>query len=200
MTTRRDFLLTSAAALTAVPAALQAALAPLTPLRTDVRRRKLHVRRTPNWDFILYSDGPSRPQPLIKRAVIERTFGDEVYDALRQRDHWAMIEAGWFSGNDLFLPQPVRDREYDLWWSYYRPEVEAHDLLEDIFFDGQAPWWGAHMKEYGLSLAVHPSTPRFATAKVASVWRLPALAAAVAERTPYVSVEHGDLLEREPWE
>lgn len=200
MTTRRQFLFSSAATLTALPACLNAAVPKLVPLRAEVRCRRLFVRRTPDWEFILYSNGPNRPQPLIKRSVIERTFGDDVYDTLRQRDHWAMIEAGWFGADDQFLPQSVRDPEYDIWQAYYRPEVEAHDLLEDIFFDGNAPWWGAYMQEYGLSLAEHPNTPRYATAKIRNLLGLPALAAAINERTPHVALEYGDLLMRQSWE
>ena len=171
----------------------------MTPLRAERGRRKLFVRRTPDWEFILYSNGPNRPQPLIKRSVIERTFGDDVYDTLRQRDHWAMIEAGWFGADNQFLPQPVRDPEYDIWQAYYRPEVEAHDLLEDIFFDGKAPWWGAYIQEYGLTLAEHPSTPRYATAKINNVLNLPPLAAAIAERTSHVSLEYESVLKRQSW-
>lgn len=200
MTTRRQFLASSAAVLSAIPARLNATLLDLGPLRADMRRRKLFVRRTPDWEFILYSNGPNRPQPLIKRSVIERTFGDDVYDTLRQRDHWAMIEAGWFGSDDQFLPQPVRDPEYDIWQAYYRPEVEAYDLLEDIFFDGNAPWWGAYLQEYGLSLAEHPNTPRYATAKIQNLLGLPALAVAINERTPHVSLEYGNLLMRQSWE
>jgi len=200
MITRRDFIVSSAAALTAIPACLTAKSLNLAPLQAEGRRRKLFVRRTPDWDFILYSNGPNRPQPLIKRSVIKRRFGDDVYNTLRQRDHWAMIKAGWFSAHDQFLPQPVRDPEYDIWQAYYRPEVEAHDLLEDTFFDGTAPWWGANIQEYGLTLAEHPNTPRYATAKVGSLLGLPALAAAINERTPHVSLEYGGVLKRQSWE
>lgn len=199
MTTRREFLFSAAAAMTAIPAVSKAHPVTLVPLEATPRLRKLYVERTPDWDHRLYSDGPKTPQPLIKRAVIERAFGEGTYDTLRQRDHWALIDAGWFSDEELFVPQPVRDPEYNVWQSYYRPLVEAHDLLEDVFFNGQAPWWGVFMREYSLTLAVHPNTPRLATAKIHDIRYLPDLASAVAARTPYLVVDYGDLLERPSW-
>jgi hypothetical protein len=72
--------------------------------------------------------------------------------------------------------------------------------LEDIFFGGAAPWWGGYIQEYGLILAEHPNTPRYATAKINNVLNLPAFAAAIAKRTPHVSLEYGDQLMRQPWE
>lgn len=196
MTTRREFMFSAVAAMTAIPAASKTHPVTLSPLKAAPRLRKLNVERTPDWHYRLYSDGPNAPQPLIKRAVFEQVFGEGTYDTLRQRDHWEMIEVGWFAEDDLFVPQPVRDPEYNVWQGYYRPVVEAHDLLEDVFFEGQAPWWGVHLREYSLTLAVHPNTPRLATAKILDIRYLPALAAAVAARTPYLVVDYGDLLER----
>lgn len=197
MITRRDFIISSAAAAaTAMPFANQAQPLAVGPLTAKQRMRRLFLTRTPEWEYRLVSDGPDRPQPLIKRSVVERTFGGGTYDTLRQRDHWEMIEAGWFRGDDLFVPQPVRDPEYDIWQAFYRPEVEAHDLLEDLFFEGRAPRWGAHMPEYSMTLAEHPNTPRYATAKIYDIHYLPQLAAAVEARTPNLLVEYGHFLER----
>jgi hypothetical protein len=194
--TRREFIITSLSALAAIPTAIQACTLPPRPLKAELRLRRLYVRRTSEWGYHLVSDGPGSPRPLIKRTVIERVFGEGTYDALPQRDHWAMIDADWFGGDDLFVPQPVRDPEFNIWQGYYHPMAEAHDLLEDVFFAGGAPWWGAYMPEYSLTLGEHPNTPRSATARVHDIGRLPMLAAAVAERTPHLVIEYSDLLDR----
>jgi hypothetical protein len=101
--------------------------------------------------------------------VIERVFGEGAYNRLSQRDHWEMIEAVWFEGDDLHMPVPLEDPTYDVWKGYYHPVTEAHDLLRDLFAKKYMvlPPFGGTLPN-GMSMGEHPITPRYATARVNS--------------------------------
>jgi hypothetical protein len=136
------------------------------PLRATPRFRRIHARCEGGGSWLLYSDGPAEAPKVIRAEVIEDVFGVGTYATLTLRDHWAMIEAGWFVGDDLHQPVPLGDDTYDVWRGYYHPVTEAHDILYDLFVPrcGLMRWGG--ILPNGLDLRVHPSTPRYATARV----------------------------------
>lgn len=167
MLNRRRFLAASVMAAVAPTLPVQAFAA--TPLRAIPKHRKLFPKREEGGSWLFHSDGPYEPRKVIRPDVIERVFGEGAFNRLSQRDHWAMIEAGWFSGPDLHLPVPLGDPTYDVWKGYYHPVTEAHDLLWHLFaakYPGGLRW-GRHLPN-GLTLAEHPCTPRYATARVHS--------------------------------
>lgn len=184
MLRRRDFVLQSAAGLTAVPALATPMLrGALRPLTAEKRARRLLARHEPDGRCLIVSDGPTAPRDLIRPAVIDRVFGTGVYANLSQPDHWCMIDADWFGRDDLFKPVPQGDPAYLVWCARYRPEVEAHDLLLEVFGDEGFSPFGVYIASCGLTLAEHPSTPRYATARVEHQWFLPELAKQVGARS-----------------
>ena len=184
---RRDFVLRSAACLTATPTLPTPGLSgPLRPLRADQTQRGLLVRHEADGRCLILSDAPDTPRDLIRPEVIERVFGPGVYDTLSQPDHWRMIDAGWFGGADLFTPVPLGDLAYLAWCSWHRPENDAHDLLLHLFSDRVLGRLGVYLPECGLTLAEHPCTPRYATARVEHAGFLPELAKQVATRTDFL--------------
>ena len=185
---RRTFL-TGATALGAVGGAVPAAGLAAGPLRAVPRRRDILPKRDADGVWLLHSDGPEAPPPTMRRAVIEQTFGMGTYDTLCLPDHWAMIEAGWFSGADLHHPSPADDEVYDLWRAFHHPLCEAHDLIADLLEIGcVAPVASREAIARGLVLAEHPCTPRLATARVRSDMHLCDLAAEVARRTDCLTI------------
>jgi len=184
---RREFVLQSAACLTAMPTLLTPGLSgPLRPLRADQTPRRLLVRHEAGGRCLILSDAPAAPRDLIRPKVIDRVFGLGVYDTLSQPDHWRMIDAGWFGGADLFTPVPLGDPAYLAWCSWHRPENDAHDLLLHLFSDRVLGRFGVYLPECGLTLAEHPCTPRYATARVEHAGFLPELAKQIEERTSLV--------------
>ena len=194
MLTRRDFIIGAAAALTALPDLASPMLeAPLRPLRVNHESRTLVVQKEPDGRCLIVSDGPKAPRNLIRRDAIDRVFGAGVYDSLCQRDHWRMIDAGWFAGDDLFMPVPLGDPAYLIWCARHRPENEAHDLLSDLFLDRAFGPFGVYIPEFGLTLAEHPNTPRYATARLDSEYFLPSLAEHASQQAPWLSFSLGRL-------
>lgn len=190
MFTRREFVVRSAAGLTAVPILKNPVLAaPPRPLRAAQAPRKLLVRNEQDGRCLLVSDGPTAPRELIRPEAVYRVFGSGVYDTLSQPDHWRMIDAGWFGGEDLFTPVPLGDPAYLTWCAWHRPENEAHDLLLDIFSDTAFGPFGVYIPECGLTLAEHPCTPRYATARLDNQWFLPELARHLAGRTSWIVIK-----------
>jgi hypothetical protein len=131
MLNRRCFLAASVMAAVAPTLPVQAFAA--TPLRATPKHRRLFPKREEGGSWLFHSDGPYEPRKVIRPDIIERVFGEGAFNRLSQRDHWAMIEAGWFSGSDLHLPVPLGDPTYDVWKGYYHPVTEAHDLLRHLF-------------------------------------------------------------------
>ncbi len=187
MLKRRNFIIRSVICMTALPILTTPTLpSPLRPLRAEKRPRKLLVRHELDGRCLIVSDGPTAPRDLIRSEVIDRVFGPGVYDTLSQPDHWRMIEAGWFGGADLFTPVPLGDPAYLAWCSWHRPENDAHDLLLHLFSDRVFGRFGVYLPEYGLTLAEHPCTPRYATARVEHAGFLPELTRQIEERTSLV--------------
>ena len=130
MITRRNFIVTSAAAASS-PVALQAAEEQHVrlPLKAMPKVRTLSVKPTRDGRLLLFSDGPESPQKLIRPKALERAFGPGTDLVLRQPDHWRMIDEGWFAEEDLYEPAEFEDLAFRIWHANYRPETEAHDLL-----------------------------------------------------------------------
>ncbi|MFC3088145.1 hypothetical protein [Tabrizicola soli] len=166
MLNRRRFMAASAAM--ALSSLLPSTSFAMLPLKARLRPRRIFARKEASGSWLLFSDAPFEPRKVVRHDVIERSFGAGAYNTLSQRDHWEMIEAGWFSGDDLHLPVPLGDDTYLVWRSYYHPVTEAHDLLTDIFADKYGMMrWGTLLPN-GIALGEHPCTPRYATARAAT--------------------------------
>ena len=127
---RRDFIKTTAAlTVGASTSQLPAQARPTKPLSEELKVHMLHLEPRQDGKFILLSDGPTEPRELIRPEVLDRAFGTGTFEAITQPDHWRMIEEGWFAGDDLYLPSEFDDPQYRIWYTNYRPECEAHDLL-----------------------------------------------------------------------
>ncbi|MCV2880098.1 hypothetical protein OE699_14705 [Sedimentimonas flavescens] len=100
-----------------------------------------------------------------------------------------MIDEGWFPEEQLYEPTELEDPAYDTWLANYRPETEAHDLLHHLFKDKIIGPFGTRIRDLGLELGEHPSTPRYATAKLDGDWCVPRLSAEVAERTSWLVID-----------
>lgn len=194
MIKRRDFLIRSTTALTiATSFGDPAHAAPLRPLRAKQTVRTLFARPRQQGDYLLITDSTPFPHPLIKEEVVERVFGAGTFDTLSQSDHWCMIGAGWFEGEDLFTPRPNGDPAYATWCATYRPEVEAYDLLMDIFSERVFSSLGLIVPEFGLRLGEHPSSPRYATATIEDASALIELASYVARQSDRVTINPSPL-------
>jgi hypothetical protein len=100
-----------------------------------------------------------------------------------------MIEAGWFSGADLVQSTDTASKDYETWCAFHRPEVEAHDLLMDLF-GVQAFWlFGGRIEALGLTFQRHPTMPRFATVTVEDRRALSRLMGVVSARTDWIRIE-----------
>jgi hypothetical protein len=187
MLNRREFLAGSTAIASAAMALPAAAFKPQ-PLRAVPRLRRIFAKREDRGSWLLYSDGPSEAPKVIRAEVIEEVFGAGTCNTLTLPDHWAMIEAGWFSGGDLYQPVPLGEDVYDVWRGYYHPVTEAHDLLRAVFAPKYGLMrWGGRLPN-GLDLAVHPSTPRYATARAQWDWNLLEIAEDVARLSSDVAI------------
>lgn len=184
---RREFLSATTAMASAAMVQPAAAFTPQ-PLRALPRLRRLYAREEDSGSWLFYSDGPTEAPKVIRAKVIEEVFGEGTYNTLSLQDHWAMIEAGWFSGGDLHQPVPLGDDVYDVWRGYYHPVTEAHDLLHAVFAPKYGLMrWGGRLPN-GLDLGVHPSTPRYATARAQWDWNLLKIAEDVARLSRDVAI------------
>ncbi|WP_433989925.1 hypothetical protein SuNHUV7_09500 (plasmid) [Pseudoseohaeicola sp. NH-UV-7] len=189
MITRRNFIAASAATASG-PLALGAAEEDRRlPLKAEPRVPILRARPAEDGRLLLISDGPEAPRKLIRPEALERAFGTGTERVLYQPDHWRMIDEGWFMNDDLYEPSDCEGAAFDIWQANYRPEIEAHDLLFALFEDDITGPFGARIAKYGLELSEHPSTPRYATAKLDGAGCLPGLAAEVARRTRWLVIE-----------
>ena len=189
MITRRVFVMTSTLACAPFVQSAEAASRPRTPLRAALRRRRLQARPARDGKLLLFSDGPSRPQNLITADALERSFGKGVERSLTQPDHWRMIEAGWFAGDDVYEPSEFGDPAYQAWHACHKPEVEAHDLLLEYYGEQFDNPIGGMIPELGLEFGEHPNTPRLALAKLVHQSYLPRLAADLAEKTDWLWID-----------
>ena len=190
MITRRNFIVTSAAAASS-PVALQAAEEQHArlPLKAMPKVRTLSAKPTRDGRLLLFSDGPETPQKLIRSEALERAFGPGTNLVLLQPDHWRMIDEGWFAGEDLYDPTEFEDPAFRIWHANYRPETEAHDLLYNLFHEQMDGPLGSRLPDLGLELGEHPCTPRYATAKLDGDWCLSRLAEEIAARTTWLVVD-----------
>ena len=162
---------------------------PAVPLRAERRVRILRLNVNADETCTLVSDGSPVPQKLIKPEVIDRAFGAGMRETLTQPDHWRMIAAGWFGEEDLYLPEGFSDPQFHEWHANCKPEVEAFDLLIDLFPSRLLGPWGGSIRELGLIFGERPSTPRLAKVQLTHENRLPALVTAIAERTDWVAID-----------
>lgn len=100
-----------------------------------------------------------------------------------------MIDAGWFSGAELWEPFEGETPEWVTWRSLHHPECEAHDLLASLFgISSHFILSGGDLPEFGLELREHPSSPRHATATVNDARFLGKLSAEITRRNDQVSL------------
>jgi hypothetical protein len=92
-----------------------------------------------------------------------------------------MIEAGWFSGGDLFVPSDPGSWDFAVWRANHHPECEAHDLPAELFGLHLLPS-GTRLDEVGLVFVELPCTPRFANATLDDPGSLRLLGQQVAEK------------------
>ncbi|MEW9921829.1 hypothetical protein AB2B41_19655 [Marimonas sp. MJW-29] len=190
MITRRKFIVTTAATASSPFAAeASAEQSECLPLKALPRVRTVFAKRADEGRLVLFSDGPETPQKLIRSDVLERAFGPGTDLLLQQRDHWRMIDEGWFAEDELFEPTCIEDPAFQTWHANYRPETEAHDFLYDLFRDEIAGPFGARIPDLGLELGEHPTTPRYATAKLDGEWCIPLITSAVAARTTWLAID-----------
>jgi len=108
---------------------------------------------------------------------------------MRQPLHWHMIDNGWFDEDDLWFPFDDRTDEHWEWLAYYQPACEAHDIICGLFGlvtsisddRSSAP-------DIGLYCGLHPSTPRYVTAKLYSPSWIPMFKEAVEQRSKFITV------------
>ncbi|NKX43996.1 twin-arginine translocation signal domain-containing protein [Roseicyclus persicicus] len=190
MLSRRQFIktaaVTTAAASLAEPTEAVTGT-PRLPLKAEPRRRTIFARSHVGGQLRLYSDAADQPRALIRQDALDRAFGKGAGQGLLQPDHWRMIDEGWFSGDDLFLPTDPDCSEFAVWQANYHHDCEAHDILADLLGVHLSPW-GGRLDRVGLSFAEHPCTPRFATATLVHADCLPHLVREVAERSDWISV------------
>ncbi len=187
---RRDFLKTSVATATAASTiSARAEASRPEPLRAEPRVRILHLKPEEYGAFKIISDGCPHPRKLVRSAVLDARFGKGTSGVLLQPDHWRMIEEGWFSEEELYRPAEFEDPAFRVWHATYKPEVEAHDLLLDLFSDRIKGSFCSTVPELGLTFAEHPCTPRLATVTLAPAFLLPDLAEAIAERTEWLLLD-----------
>ena len=193
MITRRDFMIVTSTATASSPLLAHATTGGdrLVPLKATPRVRSLHTKQTEDGRLLFVSDSPDAPPRIIRPAALEKVFGRGAEHFLYQPDHWRMIDEGWFSEDETYHPEDFDDPAFNIWHANYRPETEAHDLLYNLFRDQVdfAPFGSGRVPELGLGFGEHPSTPRFATAKLDGEHCLLRVAAEVATRTSWLTVD-----------
>ncbi|MCA0044668.1 hypothetical protein [Celeribacter litoreus] len=187
---RRHFLITSvalAAGASATPLSSEAA--PTLPLQRGLRKRTLYLEPRSRGGFLLYSDGAREPRKLIRPEAIDARFGKGTHHHLLQPDHWAMIDAGWFEGEDLYGIEQGHERELEIWGDYYRAECEAFDLLRTLF-DGRVDgFFRTAIPELGLLFGEHPCSPRLATVYLEKEHLIGKLVSTVAGLSKWVEID-----------
>ncbi len=116
MLKRRGF--PAASVMAALAATLPVQTFAATPLRATPKHRRIFPKREEDGSWLLHRDALYEPRKVIRPDVIERVFGEGAFNRLSQRDHLAMIEAGWFSGPDPHLPVPLNDPRRVAWDSH----------------------------------------------------------------------------------
>ena len=154
-----------------------------------VIKRLLHLEHTKDGKVLIKTDAPERPRHLIKPEIIDSVWGRGAYDILHQPLHWKMIDSGWFGDDDLYYPFEQGTHEYEAWFGYYQPACEAHDLLAGLL--GVDNFWFTDPKDvgYGLEFMLHPSTPRYATAKLEGPQWIKEFQEMIEGKASYLSVD-----------
>lgn len=152
-------------------------------------KRELHLEPSHSGQLIIKTDAPEEPRPLVRPEIIDSIWYKGTYEVMPQSLHWKMIDSGWFDDDDLWFPFGNNDREYEQWFAYFQPACEAHDLL-CILFDIENFWFN-ELKELGLGLdfQLHPSTPRYATAKLEGPQWITSFKLAVETKTHLITVD-----------
>lgn len=153
-------------------------------------RRVLHFEHSHSGQVLIKSDAPPTPRHLVKPEVIDGIWGYGAYAVMRQPLHWHMIDNGWFDEDDLWFPFDDMSDEHWEWLAYYQPACEAHDIICGLFGlvtsisddRSSAP-------DIGLYCGLHPSTPRYVTAKLYSSSWIPMFKEAVEQRSKFITVD-----------
>jgi len=133
MITRRNFL-TGAGALAITPALERIAShyarthEPLM-LRPETIERVFYIHPEP-LGLRLITDAVEFPRAVVHASAIEEKLGEGTFNHLTQRDHWQLIEDGYFGGDDIYVPAPAT-AALDVWDANYSPHAEAFHLLHD---------------------------------------------------------------------
>lgn len=150
--------------------------------------RHLYLQEQHDGKLLIVSDGSPNPRPLIKPNIIEEIWGPGAYSLLRQPLHWQMIDSGWFSEDDLWYPFNEDCEELDIWNAFYHPVCEAHDIVCRILGISSIFIMKSSRSDLGLQVAEHPSTPRYATAKLYNRGYIHKFVSEVHSRTKHVIV------------
>ncbi|MHA7828922.1 MAG: hypothetical protein ACX93P_15325 [Roseovarius sp.] len=155
MITRRNFL-TGAGALAVTPVLDRVAShyarthEPLM-LRPDTIERVFYVHPEP-LGLRLITDALEFPRAVVHASAIEEKLGAGTFNHLTQRDHWRLIEDGYFGGDDIYVPAPATAALY-VWDDNYSPHAEAFHLLHDY---GLGPE-GTRAMSSGLTFYEYPA-------------------------------------------
>lgn len=152
-------------------------------------KRELHFEPSHSGQVIIKTDAPAEPRPLVRPEIIDSIWFKGTYEIMPQSLHWKMIDQGWFGEDDVWFPFGENDWEYEHWFAYFQPACEAHDLLCTLF--DVSNFWFTEPKELGLGLdlQIHPSTPRYATAKLIDRSWINDFKAAVERKTDFLIVD-----------
>ncbi len=99
-------------------------------IKPNSPKRVFFMHRAEGRGYRIVTDALNFPRKLVRPEVLERHYGEWVYNKMSQRDHWKLIDEGVFSGDDLFQPA-FMNNAFDAWSYNYTPQVEAHWLLQD---------------------------------------------------------------------
>lgn len=152
-------------------------------------KRTLHLEQSHKGMVLIKTDAPDKPRHLIKPEVIDSIWGRGAYEIMPQSLHWKMIDSGWFGEEDLWFPFEKNSPEYEVWFGYFQPACEAHDLISNLL--GVNNFWFIDPKDvgYGLEFMLHPSTPRYATVKLEGPQWISGFKELVESKAAHLTVE-----------
>lgn len=81
--------------------------------------------------FQIVTDALPYPRRLISFDVVEEAFGPGSFRQMTQRDHWRLLDQGFFTRDQTFQPA-FGDGHYSAWAANYAPHSEALGLLEGL--------------------------------------------------------------------
>lgn len=149
MITRRNFLFGSGA-LTLSPVVSRVAdyyaqTAEPLMLRPERVERVFYIHPEPQ-GLRLVTDAVEFPRPVVHASALEEKFGEGSFNRFTQRDHWRLIEEGYFSEAETYIPN-VATSALDIWLANYSPHAEAFHLLHDYGLGTE----GTHAAGSGLT-------------------------------------------------